>query len=239
MIGTILNTGAILVGGTLGLTVTRDLSLKNQHRLKFLLGAFTIYAGFSMIWNSIGGSFSRVAMQLGIMLLAILLGHATGRLLGLQRAVNRMGDYVKERMAAAPDGSSSRLTDGFVTCTLLFCVGPMAILGALENGLTGGLRTLAIKSVLDGLATMAFARTFGWGVLLAAVPVLIYQGSITLLAGSLESRLSDPLLLQSIGATGGMLVAFVALVVLEIKKVPLVDYLPSLIYAPLLTLWWR
>lgn len=239
MIGTLLNTTAILAGGAIGLTVARDISAANQQRLKFLLGAFTIYAGFSMVWAAVGGSFGRVVKQLTIMLLALLLGNATGKLLGLQRAVSRLGEFAKERLATPTTANGSRFNDGFVTPTLLFCVGPMAILGALEDGLIGSIRTLAIKSVLDGLATMAFARTFGWSVLLSAVPVLAYQGTITLMAGGLQSWLADPIVLKSIGATGGMLVAFIALVVLEVKKVPLADYLPSLLYAPLLTAWWR
>jgi uncharacterized membrane protein YqgA involved in biofilm formation len=241
MIGTILNTAAILVGGFIGLTVAREISLRTQHLLKLLLGAFILYAGFTTTWNALNGSFGRVVKQLGIVVLSLLLGNVAGKLLRLQKGVNRLGQYAKERFARAQSDqpSDNRFSEGFVTCTLLFCVGPMAFLGALQDGLTGNFRILAIKSVLDGLSTMAFAKTFGWGVMLSAIPVLAYQGTVTLAATSLQPLLEGKDILDSINATGGLLVAFIALIVFEVKKVPLADYLPSLVFAPLLTLWWR
>ena len=111
----------------------------------------------------------------------------------------------------------------------------MAILGSLQDGLYDNPRTLLLKSCMDGLAAMAFARTFGWGVLLSAIPVLAYQGTLTLLAEFLSPLLHQKSLLDSVGATGGLLIFCVALVILELKRVELADYLPSLFYAPLLT----
>jgi len=239
MIGTILNTAAILLGGTVGLTVARDISPKNQIRLKFVLGAFIIYAGFSTTWSALSGSFGRVLKLLGIVSLALVLGNILGKLLRLQKSVNYLGQYAKERLVKSSTAGENRISEGFITCTLLFCVGPMAILGALQDGLTGSFRTLAIKSVLDGLSTMAFAKTFGWGVLLSALPVLAYQGTITLAATAIQPLLENKDVLDSINATGGLLVAFIALIVLDVKKVPLADYLPSLIVAPLLAAWWK
>jgi uncharacterized membrane protein YqgA involved in biofilm formation len=239
MIGTILNTVAILVGGTLGLTVAREISLKTQQWLKLGLGAFIIYAGFSTTWAALNGGFSRMSKQIGIILLSLLLGNLAGKLLHLQKGLNRLGQYAKERFTQAQSDSASRVGEGFITCALLFCVGPMALLGALQDGLTGNFRTLAIKSALDGLSSMAFAKTFGWGVLLSAFPVLAYQGTITLAATAVQPFLENKDVLDSINATGGLLVSFIALIVLEVKKVPLADYLPSLIFAPLLTVWWR
>jgi uncharacterized membrane protein YqgA involved in biofilm formation len=144
----------------------------------------------------------------------------------------------KEKFAAAKAGPNSRTGEGFVTCAVLFCVGPMAILGALQDGLLGSIRTLAIKSALDGLATMAFSKVFGWGVLLAAVPVFTYQGTITLVANLVEPYFRAPGLLESISLTGGLLVFSISLIILELKKVALADYLPSLVLAPLLTRLW-
>lgn len=239
MIGTILNTAAILIGGTLGLTVAREMSLKTQHWLKLGLGAFIVYAGFSTTWGALNGSFGRILKQVGIVLLSLLLGNAVGKLLRLQKGVNRLGRYAKERFTHAQSATDSRVGEGFVTCTLLFCVGPMAFLGALQDGLTGNFRTLAIKSALDGLSSMAFAKTFGWGVLLSALPVLAYQGTITLAATAVQPFLENKDILDSVNAIGGLLVSFIALIVLDVKRVPLADYLPSLIFAPLLTAWWR
>src|SRR5262245_55144615 len=131
MLGTILNTTAILTGGSIGLMVGRDLSLKTQQRLKVGLGAFIVYAGFSTTWSALGGSFGRILKQVAIVLVALVLGNATGKLLRLQKGMNRLGQYAKERFAQAQGSLDSRASEGFVTCTLLFCVGPMALLGAL------------------------------------------------------------------------------------------------------------
>ncbi len=238
MIGTLLNAAAILVGGVVGLATTKDLSPTNQARLKVLLGVFTVYAGLSMALGGFSGSLAHRAGQLATAILALMLGKMTGQLLRLQRALNRLGQSAQQRFTTAKSARNSRVGEGFITCTLLFCVGPMAILGALQDGLLGSFRTLAVKSVLDGLATMAFSKVFGWGVMLAAIPVLAYQGSITLLSGLAEPYLRDPRLLETLSLTGGLLVFCIALIILELKKVALADYLPSLLYAPGLTWLW-
>jgi uncharacterized protein len=111
----------------------------------------------------------------------------------------------------------------------------MAILGALEDGLSGRVQTLAVKSLMDGLATMAFVKSFGIGPIFAAIPVLAYQGSITLAAHSVQPLLANHMLLDSINAAGGLLILCISVVILDIQKVPLADYLPSLIVAPVLT----
>lgn len=238
MIGTLLNAAAIVVGGTLGLTTTKDLSAVNQARLKALLGAFTVFAGLSMAWDGFSGTLSHRAGQLMIAVIAMMAGNFTGRLLRLQNGLNKLGQIAQRKFAGAKGGKENRVGEGFITCTLLFCVGPMAILGALQDGLLGSFRTLAIKSVLDGLATMAFSKVFGWGVMLAAIPVLAYQGTITLAANFAEPYLRNPRLLESLNLTGGLMVFSIALIILELKKVSLADYLPSLVYAPLFTWLW-
>lgn len=239
MTGTLINSAAILLGGFLGLKASRQFSLPAQTRIKLGLAAFTIYAGMSMIWAGIGGPFGAVVKQLGIAMLALVLGNVLGALLRLQDGMNRLGQYAKERIAAASPADANRFSEGFVTCTLLFCVGPMAILGAIEDGTRGNFRILAIKAVLDGLAAMGFAATFGPGVLLAALPVLAYQGTITLAANGLANHLHDDALLNSIRVTGGLVVMCIAVVILDLRKVPLANYLPSLVLAPLFTHWWR
>ena len=239
MTGTLINTAAILIGGGLGLTAARRFSAVDQSRLKLALAAFTLYAATRMIWDGTGGSFGTVLKQLGIALLALVLGNALGMALRLQTGLNRLGQYAKERIAQASPADDHRFSEGFITCTLLFCVGPMAILGALEDGTSGNYKILAIKSVMDGFAAMGFAATFGPGVLLAALPVLAYQGTLTLLAHALANHLHDPLLLGSIRVTGGLVVLCIVVVILDLRKVPLANYLPSLAVAPLLTHWWR
>lgn len=236
-IGTIINCAAIIAGGVLGLTLGRRFSLRAQMAVKGILGVLVVYAGLSTTWSALNGTFGQVMKQAGIMLLALMLGNATGRLLRLQAAMNRVGQYAKERFTAGDSAGGNRFSEGFVTCTLLFCVGPMAILGSIQDGLTGSFKTLALKGAMDGLATMGFVPIFGWGAILAVVPVFVYQGTFTLLAKSVEPYLQNQMALDSINATGGMLVFCIALIILELKKIELANYLPSLAWAPLLT-WW-
>jgi uncharacterized protein len=239
MIGTILNAAAILTGGMVGLTTTRQISPANQGLIKIGLGALTVWAGLSMTWSGLNGGILNILKQLVIVVLALSLGRITGRLLRLQQGLNRLGQYAKEKFSNTAKTDANRLSEGFLTCTVLFCVGPMAILGSLEDGLFGKYKTLAIKSAMDGLATMAFAKTFGWGVLLSVIPVVAYQGSLTLLANALGPLLRHPDLLNSLSATGGLLVFCISLIILDLKKIELADYLPSLAFAPLITWLWK
>jgi hypothetical protein len=236
--GTIINAAAILAGGVAGLTLARHLTPQRQGFLKLLLAGLTVYVGITTTWRAVGGSFSQVAKQLGIVLLALILGNLVGVLLRLQKGLNRLGGYAQERFLKGDRNAPNRFSEGFITCTLLFCVGPLAILGSIQDGLSGNYRTLALKGFMDGLATMGFVATFGPGVMLAALPVVAYQGTITLLAGAVDPWLADPALVNAINATGGLLVCTIALVILELKRVPLANYLPSLVVAPLLTKWW-
>lgn len=245
MIGTFINVGGILLGGLLGLTVGRHLSARGQQRLRMLLVLLTVYAGFSLIWQSLHLPVGHAAGQLGIALLSLMLGSLLGNLMGLQRLTNQAGKWARERFAAAQGGAApsrhaaaARRTDGFLTCTLLFCIGPMAIVGAVQDGLNGDWRVLAVKGLLDGLATMGFVATFGWTPLLAALPVLVYQGLLTVGAHALAPVITEPALKDSLGLTGGFIVATVSLVILDLRKVPLANYLPALVIAPLLTRWW-
>ena len=240
MIGTLLNVAGILVGGIAGLTVARGLSPRTQFRIRGGLAALVVYAGAGMVWEGLRSPLTHTLKQLTIAMLALSLGSFTGWLLGLQRGMNRIGESIRRRFqkseSAAP--SNVRPSEGFITCTLLFCVGPMAILGAIQDGVDGQWRTLALKGVLDGLATMGFVASFGWSPLLAAIPVLLYQGALTLAAGSLAPAMQDAALRDSLNVTGGLVVTTIALVVLNLRKVPLANYLPALVYAPLLTRWW-
>jgi hypothetical protein len=237
VLGTILNVAAIVIGGIAGLMIKKQPSAATQSFLKVALGALTVYFGLRLAWLSVNGSLGHVLKQLGIVLLSLSLGNLTGKLLHLQKASNRIGQLTRERMAAAKPENPERFSDGFIVCSLLFCAAPLGILGAIHSGLVPDyFYPLAIKAVMDGLATMSFAAMFGWGVILSAVPVLIFQGSITLLcANSLAPFLQARQLADSVNATGGLLIFCVALLIFEIRKVPVTDYLPSLFFAPLLT----
>jgi hypothetical protein len=237
VLGTILNVVAIVTGGLAGLMIKKQPSSATQSFLKTALGALTVFFGLRLTVLSMGGSFGHVLKQLGIVLLSLSLGNLAGKLLHLQKASNRIGQLTRERMAAATPGNPQRFSDGFVVCSLLFCAAPLGILGAIHNGLLPDyFYPLAIKALMDGLAAMSFAMMFGGGVILSAVPVLVFQGTITLVcAHSLAPFLQARGLVDSVNATGGLLIFCVALLIFEVRKVPVTDYLPSLVFAPLLT----
>jgi uncharacterized membrane protein YqgA involved in biofilm formation len=237
LLGTILNVAAIVVGGFAGLLIRKQPSAAAQSYLKVILGALTVYFGLRLTWLNINGSFGHVLKQIGIVLLALILGNLLGKLLHLQKASNRIGQLTRDRMAHATPQNPARFNDGFVVCTLLFCAAPLGILGSIHSGLQEDyFFPLAIKAIMDGFATMSFAAMFGWGVMLSAVPVLIFQGTITLLCThSLAPYLHAHGLNDSVNATGGLLIFCVSLLIFEVRKVPITDYLPSLIFAPILT----
>jgi uncharacterized membrane protein YqgA involved in biofilm formation len=169
-----------------------------------------------------------------------MLGKLIGRLLHLQKVSNHLGRIARQKIMAAKPKDSRRASEGFQTCALLFCAAPLAILGAVQDGLSGYFYPLVVKAVIEALATMGFVPVFGWGVMLAALPVLAFQGSITLgCAYFLEPFLSAQGLVAPVNAVGGLLVFSVALVILDLKKIELADYLPSLVVAPLITWVWR
>lgn len=237
VIGTILNVAAIVAGGLAGLFIRKQPSAATQSFFKVVLGALTVFFGLRLTVLSLGGTFGHMLKEVGIMLLSLMLGNLLGKLLRLQKASNRIGTLTRDRMTRATPANANRFTDGFIVCSLLFCAAPLGILGAVHNGLDRDyFFPLAIKGVMDGLATMSFAAMFGWGVLLSAVPVLIFEGTITLLcAHSLAPFLEARGLTDSVNAVGGLLIFCVALLIFEVRRVPVTDYLPSLIFAPLLT----
>jgi uncharacterized membrane protein YqgA involved in biofilm formation len=237
VLGTILNVAAIVAGGIAGLIIKKQPSAATQSFFKVALGLATVICGLRLTLLSMGGSFGHILKELGIVLLSLMLGNLTGKLLHLQKSSNRIGQFTRNRMAAATPGNPGQFSDGFIVCALLFCAAPLGILGSIHNGLPPDyFWPLAIKAVMDGLATMSFAAMFGWGVIFSAVPVLIFQGTITLIcAHSLAPFLQSHGLLDSVNATGGLLIFCVALLIFEVRKVPVTDYLPSLIFAPLLT----
>lgn len=239
MIGTLVDAAAIVTGGVVGLKTKVNITPRRQHWIKLILALFTIYAGLSMTWSGLNGPFLHLLKQLGIMFLALILGNLIGRLLHLQKGLNKLGRYAGQKWSSSTPGQMSNFNEGFITCTILYCVGPMAILGAIQDGLTGSFKTLGVKAVMDGLATFGFSKRFGWGVILSALPVLAYQGTITIAAHYLAPFLQDHELLDSVSLVGGILIFCISLIILEVKKVPLADYLPALVVAPLLTAWWR
>lgn len=239
-LGTFINGVCILAGGTLGLWLRRQLSTEVQLKFRYFLALLTIAAASGMIYKGATGGdagFGRLLGRFGIVFVALIIGAMAGRLLGIQKQLNKLGAYARDRLSK-PEEDGKGVSEGFVTCTILFCVGPMSLVGPIEDGLGKGIPfALLAKSVMDGVATLAMAPRFGWGVMLAVIPVVSLQGTVTLLARSFEPLKDNPELISSISLTGGMMVMTIVLVILELRKVPLADYLPALIVAPLMANW--
>jgi len=245
-LGTILNVVCILLGGFAGLFIFRNISVRTQQNLKFAIALVSLTIGFKMIWDGLAGSYpdqqSRSWLMRGILFLVMMLSLSSGKWLGskigIQRRLNLMGAWARKKFtsAALKENEKHPPSEGFVTCTLLFCIGPMSLLGSIQDGLAGDIQILAIKSVMDGISTMTFATTFGWSVLFAAMPVLVYQGTLTLMASAvmqwLEVLPETGLLIDSMTATGGFIVLCIPLLLLEIRRIQLADYLPALVIAP-------
>lgn len=226
MTGTFINVIAILVGGTLGLLFGSRIPEKLKATVIAGMGLFTMAMGLQMFFDS--------ENQL-IVLGALILGALTGELLGVEDRLQSLGQTLEKKFSKDTDaGAGSNFIRGFMVTSLLFCIGPMAILGSIQDGLTGDYNLLAVKSTLDGFGAIAFASTLGIGVMFSSVIVLVYQGGISLLAAQLSTLITDPMM-NEMTATGGVLLLGLGISnLLEIKKIRVGNFLPALIYAPLI-----
>jgi uncharacterized membrane protein YqgA involved in biofilm formation len=226
VIGTIINVVAVVLGGTLG-TLLGD-------RLDPRLRA-TAMDGLGLVVLVIGLQSALGTQNVLIVLASVVLGGAIGARLGIEDRLEALGRYFEKRFAPAEDRTASRFSKGFLTASLVFCVGPMTILGSIQDGLTGDFRTLAVKSLLDFFAGVAFASTLGIGVVFSAITVLLYQGGLTLLAASVRDWLTEPMI-REMSAAGGVLIMGIGLRLLELKPVAVGNLLPAIVLAPFLQL---
>ena len=235
-LGTLINVAAIILGGALGLLIQRDLPVARQNQLRTLVGMGVILTGFQMIWTGLHAMILGAAFVLVLLaLLATTLGNWLGRLLKVQAGMNRLGRHAGEVFARAQRNQKSiSFNDGFQACAVLFCVGPLSVLGPMQEGLGSPPWVLGVKAAMDGLAAFAFARVFGASVIASAFPVLAMQGTITLLTRWAAKSAVEPAILPSIHITGGLLVVCAVLLVFEVRKVPIGDFLPAVLIAPLL-----
>ncbi len=231
MVGTLINVGTVLAGTAIGTTVGPRLPARIQQRVLAGLGLITLVIGvdLALAWGREDTTASTPLYVLG----GILLGGIIGEAVGIERRLEALGDRLQGRIAGA-EGHST-VSEGFVTASLLFCVGSLAVIGSIQDGLTGDYQTLATKAVLDGFAAIALAATLGWGVALSAGSVLAVQGAITLGAGLFEDILVGETL-AVLTSAGGITIVGIALKLLDIKDVKVGNFLPALIIAPALTL---
>jgi uncharacterized membrane protein YqgA involved in biofilm formation len=237
MTGALINALGILAGGAWGLAARKPIPPPYPLALQILLGVYTMWFGLRLAWVSLNGSMRQLFGQLGLVMLAMVLGKLTGRCLRLQKLSNSIGRHATQTLAAPP--SQRLFNDGFLLATGLFCAGPLAILASVQEGLTGFSPVFVVKAGIDGLAAYAFCQTFGWGVILSAMPVLAVESAMIRGARLLEPVLRErPMpMIDTVNATDGLLIFCVAMIILGLKKIEVADYLPSLAFAPLLT-WW-
>jgi hypothetical protein len=243
VIGTFANVVGIVAGGLIGRRWPAPPSAYAQQRLRVLLGGATILFGFHIVWKSLGGSFGRMLSQVALAVLALVIGRLIGRALRLQKRLNRVGQFARERLQAASAGHVAKGAS-FNACTGLFCLTPLAILGPLQEGLTGDFRLLLVKAAMEGLAMQMMVRQLGPASVAAGLPVLVFQGTLTLGMRALQPALQAHAMAEIISTTIGLLATAVAMMILEIHKITrrrpieMADYLPSLFVAPLLAWWW-
>lgn len=237
-LGTLINVAAIVVGSLIGIALgnrlperTRAVVTDSLGMLVLVIAALNIMSLANQAWvDSVGG-----AATLLIILGSLIVGGIIGSLLRIESRLESIGGWLQGTLSKRGNTSGrARFIEGFVDASLIFCIGPLAILGALSDGLGLGIDQLALKSALDGFASIAFAATMGWGVLASALAVGVYQGAITVISMFAGSFLTEALI-ASITATGGVLLIGVGLRILRIKSVAVGDMLPALIVAPLLT----
>jgi uncharacterized membrane protein YqgA involved in biofilm formation len=247
-LGTVINVATIVVGSLLGMSVGHRLPEATRSVVTDCLGLTTLLvAGLSASkvtdasLSSAVGSGAPVLIVLG----SLLIGGVAGSLLRIEGRLEGLADAIQAKLAARPKlvgaaesgqdhQARERFIEGWLSASLLFCVGPLTILGSLSDGLGRGIDQLSLKSVLDGLAAVAFASSFGIGVLASALSVAVVQGLLTVLAVVLGSMLPDAHI-AALTATGGLLLVGISLRLLRIREIPVGDLLPALIVAPLLT----
>ena len=222
MKGTLVNTAAVVLGSLIGMAVGSRLPEKVKQIVMNGLGLCTLLIGFKMAFKG-----EQILLIIG----SLILGGIIGELLDIESWLERLGEKIKKRVKS----DSGNFGVGVVTASLVFCVGPMTVVGSIEDGIRGDASILYAKSVLDGFASIAFASGLGIGVLFSAVTVLVYQGLLTLLGQKLSFLLSGHVI-NELTATGGLMIVGIGLLLLDIKRVKVGNFLPALVVVIILAL---
>jgi uncharacterized membrane protein YqgA involved in biofilm formation len=223
MTGTIINVGTVLIGSAIGLLIRSRLPEKYTKAMFQVFGLFTIFLGIKMALET---------NNIMVMIFSLLLGTLLGEWWNIEGGMDRLGNYIKRKAKS----SNERFSEGFVTAFLVFCMGSMTILGAIEEGLGAKPNLLLTKSLMDGFSSMALASALGVGVMFSVVPLLIYQGGITVFASYLTHILS-PDVVSELSAVGGVLLIGLGFVLLDVKKVKVMNKIPSLIVVVFLAIF--
>lgn len=240
-IGTVVNMCTVLVGTSIGVLVghrlrqrTRDVVTDGLGLVTLLIAALSAASITDKQWAAAVGPNAPMLIVLG----SLLIGGIVGSVLGIEDGLENFGRWLQERLhrrtASDPSAERQRFVEGFVSSSLVFCVGPLTVLGSLNDGIGNGPQQLFLKAALDGFASIAFAASLGWGVAASVIAILAVQGSLTALGAALGNVLPEPHL-AALTTTGGLMLVGVALRLLRIRQIPVGDLLPGLVVAPLLT----
>jgi uncharacterized membrane protein YqgA involved in biofilm formation len=221
MFGTFINVAAVIIGSVIGLVFHSRLPKKITITAFHGVGLFTIILGVMMAVKT---------NNLLIMIFSIVIGAIIGEIVDIDKRINVFGDWLKKKFKT----KNERFSEGFITAFLLFCMGSMTILGAFEDGIYGTPNLLVAKSVLDGFSSIVLATTMGIGVLFSFIPLLFFQGGLTLFATNMQSVFTD-VMINELTAVGGVILLGLGISILEIKKIRILNMLPSLIIVVILT----
>jgi len=221
MTGTMINMITVLLGSCLGILLGKHLPERIRETVMHGLGLLVLVIGIQMALKT-----NNILILMG----SIIMGGILGEWINIQQRLDRIGQNLQARFGK--DGNN-RFSEGFVTASLVFCVGPMTFLGALQDGLTGNYELLAIKAMLDGFASLAFSAVFGIGVLFSIGTIFIIQGSISLGANLIDGLLTTPMI-DEMTATGGLMIIGIGFALLNLLHLRTANYLPALVIAPIL-----
>jgi uncharacterized protein len=223
-IGTVVNVLTVLAGTVTGVLLGNRLPERTRTAVLQVVGLLTLV---------IGGRDAFGTRNVVFPLVALILGAVVGTALRIEERLEALGEAVRRRFEKGPDRDDSRFVEGFVAASLLFCVGPLTILGSIRDGLGGPdhAQLLLVKAALDGTVAIAFASTMGWGVGFSALTVIVVQGTLTLGAGAADRILTERMIVE-MTAAGGVMVIGIGLRLLDIKKVAVAAFLPALVLAP-------
>lgn len=235
--GTVTNVLTVVAGSGLGLLIGHRLDLSVRTTVTTALGLVTLLiaaqSAFAVSDAALSDAVGSSAPML-IVLGSLVLGGIAGSLLRLEQRIESLGGWLQRRLVRGDEGAGrERFIEGFVISSLVFCIGPLTILGSINEGLGNGSDQLLLKATLDGFAALAFAASFGIGVMASAVSVAVIQGSLTILGAAVGSFLPDAHL-SALTATGGLILVGVAMRLLDLKAIPVADLLPAIVLAPVL-----
>lgn len=222
MTGTLINVGAVILGSLIGIFLNRRLPEKITAIAFQGIGLFTIFLGISMALKT---------HNYLIMIFSVVIGAISGEILSIEAGMDKFGNYLKKKLGSG----NGKFSEGMITAFLIFCMGSMTVLGAIEEGLGGKPNLLLAKSLLDGFASLALASAMGIGVIFSIIPLLIYQGGLTLFASFFGNYFPETVITE-LTAVGGIILIGLGIRILEIKQLRVLNMLPALFFAVVLSL---